>query len=325
MLQRAYHLLEKHAPTSVKSTIPEKWRIWLGYQIHVVRAGGNLHTKRDLPAPEGEDGKSLHDYLSKWSIEGEGMTRERLGYLNEAFHRFLYTLDLVPNRAGKLLEVGANPYFITLLLHRFRPNISVETVNYFPGWANPSTQTLVAADEPSIDLTFANVDIEVERLPHTDDEFDFVLLCEVLEHFVNDPLQAILEMKRVLKQGGTLILTTPNVARLENIARMLGGDNLYDPYSGYGPHGRHNREYTADELTKLLTHAGFTISEQFTSDVYPDGAHRSFPVGRFRRLIRNRKTDLGQYHFIRAVNTVPANTKKPTWLYRSYPADQLTG
>ncbi len=323
MLQRAYHLLEKYAPSSIKSIIPEKWRIWLGYQIHIVRAANNLQTKRDLPVPVGENGKSMHDYLAKWSIEGEGMTQERLGYLNEAFHRFLYTLDLVPNQRGKLLEVGANPYFITLLLHRFRPQIAIETVNYFPGWANPSTQTLIADGEASIDLIFANVNIEAETLPHEDGEFDIVLLCEVLEHFTTDPLQAILEMKRVLKQGGTLILTTPNVARLENIARMLGGDNLYDPYSGYGPHGRHNREYTAHELTKLLTHAGFTIEQQFTSDVYPDGAHRSFPVARFRRLIRQRKTDLGQYHFIRAVNSTPANPKKPSWLYRSYPSEQI--
>ncbi len=32
------------------------------------------------------------------------------------------------------------------------------------------------------------------------------------------------------------------VSRLENVCRMIAGVNIYDPYSGYRPYGRHNRE-----------------------------------------------------------------------------------
>ena len=60
-------------------------------------------------------------------------------------------------------------------------------------------------------------DIDPTRLPDTvgdahtltfpDDSFEFILCTEVLEH-LHTPYQAISEMRRVLKPGGTLILTT---------------------------------------------------------------------------------------------------------------------
>lgn len=45
-------------------------------------------------------------------------------------------------------------------------------------------------------------------LPFPDETFDTVVCTEVLEH-VPDPLRALKEMRRVLKQGGALVLTTP--------------------------------------------------------------------------------------------------------------------
>lgn len=48
---------------------------------------------------------------------------------------------------------------------------------------------------------------DAHDLPFKDGEFTFVLCTEVLEH-VQDPKRAILEMRRVLSLGGTLVLTT---------------------------------------------------------------------------------------------------------------------
>ena len=58
---------------------------------------------------------------------------------------------------------------------------------------------------------------ETELYPYEDATFDVVLFCEILEHLIVDPIKAIAEINRVLKQGGYLILTTPNAARLDNI------------------------------------------------------------------------------------------------------------
>lgn len=50
---------------------------------------------------------------------------------------------------------------------------------------------------------------DVERLPFADDAFDTVVMLEVIEHTGSD-LAAIAEIRRVLKPGGTLILSTPH-------------------------------------------------------------------------------------------------------------------
>ncbi len=52
-----------------------------------------------------------------------------------------------------------------------------------------------------------NVIGDAHALPFKNEEFEVVLCAEVLEHLI-DPKKAISEMRRVLKSGGTLILTT---------------------------------------------------------------------------------------------------------------------
>lgn len=48
---------------------------------------------------------------------------------------------------------------------------------------------------------------DAHDLPFENDSYDYILCTEVLEH-LHTPHQAVAEMERVLKPGGTLILTT---------------------------------------------------------------------------------------------------------------------
>lgn len=54
-----------------------------------------------------------------------------------------------------------------------------------------------------------SVDISRERFPFEDEAFDIVTCLEVIEH-VENPYQALCEIKRVLKPGGKLIISIPN-------------------------------------------------------------------------------------------------------------------
>ncbi len=69
----------------------------------------------------------------------------------------------------------------------------------------------------------------VLEMPFGDDVFDFVISSEVIEH-VPDPVKAIREMHRVLKPGGTLVLTTPN--RLWYGALWIANAFRLRPYQG---------------------------------------------------------------------------------------------
>jgi len=57
-------------------------------------------------------------------------------------------------------------------------------------------------------LGIKNVELEqadIYHLPYKDETFDSVIVCFVLEHLHN-PIQALNELKRVLKKGGTMVV-----------------------------------------------------------------------------------------------------------------------
>lgn len=54
-----------------------------------------------------------------------------------------------------------------------------------------------------------------QPLPYDDASFDVLLLVEVIEHLENHRL-ALTELTRILRPGGVLILTTPNIMRLSS-------------------------------------------------------------------------------------------------------------
>lgn len=49
------------------------------------------------------------------------------------------------------------------------------------------------------------------------------------------------------------------VYRYANAANAFRGLHIADRFSGYGPYGRHNREYTPAELRTLLESCSFAI------------------------------------------------------------------
>ncbi|WP_174591726.1 hypothetical protein [Methanocella conradii] len=77
-----------------------------------------------------EDERFIVDYL-KNSIVSPDAKEQLLSYINEAFYRLLHTLRLIPNiKNGKMLEIGANPYFLTLLIKKYR-DYELSLINYF--------------------------------------------------------------------------------------------------------------------------------------------------------------------------------------------------
>lgn len=278
-----------------------------------------------LPLPPGVGRAAL--LRSLFSLEMDRPPPHELrAYAEADCDRFVHTLGLVPNAPGAVLEIGANPYFTTILLKQFR-TVDLHLTNYFSGPMTAATQDIVWQGVDGTrhreTLDYTNVNVEDDALPFADATFDIVLFCEVLEHMTNDPLLALTRIKRVIRPGGQLIVTTPNVARLENIARLLTGTNLYDPYSGYGPYGRHNREYTATELDRLLTHCGFTCEVLFTADVTAPVGDGLDVAAATSRPLRPDGAGYGQYLFSRWRNAGPVLAGRPAWLYRSYPVDTL--
>jgi 2-polyprenyl-3-methyl-5-hydroxy-6-metoxy-1,4-benzoquinol methylase len=102
----------------------------------------------------------------------------------------------------------------------------------------------------------ANHDLD-KGLPFPDKMFDSVIAAEIIEH-VYDTDKFLMEIARVLKPGGILVLSTPNIACLSNRLRLLIG--AYPRYAEYKAGGAgHIRIYTATAIKNQVADNGFNV------------------------------------------------------------------
>jgi SAM-dependent methyltransferase len=237
-------------------------------------------------------------------------------YLADALERFRVTMSLLPplRDGAAVLELGANPYFLTRLLRR--RGLDVTCANWFGEHSGMSPQDSQVVTSPSTgaseEFRFDHFNVETTRFPYADGSFDLVLCCEILEHLPNDPIHLLAEIHRVLaKPHGQLLLTTPNATRADSLVRMVEGLNIYEELSGFGTYGRHNREYTVSELRILLSECGYVDNEVLAVDVHPA------PPNWESRLAGVCLEDRGDNLFALARATGEPRWRYPRWLYSS--------
>ena len=85
----------------------------------------------------------------------------------------------------------------------------------------------------------------IERMPFEDESFDLALALDVIEHLPDDR-PALEELRRVLRPGGSLLVTVPAL-------RML--------WSAHDEANGHHRRYTTGELRRRVEQADFEIVE----------------------------------------------------------------
>jgi SAM-dependent methyltransferase len=202
---------------------------------------------RGLDLPAGENGEYFHKHLP----------------------RLARTLTLVPRPQsnGRILELGCYLQ-ITPFLQEWCGYTEVRGAYYGPLGRTDSRIASVRGKrfEVSVDL----FDAERDCFPYADGSFETVLACELIEHLLRDPMHLLLECRRILQEGGRLIVTTPNVASLTSVARVLHGyDNpqISSEYPGVRDDVPHVREYTAFELRNAVEAAGFEIESLFTEPI----------------------------------------------------------
>ena len=172
--------------------------------------------------------------------------------------------------------------------------------------------------ECSIDLFNA----EVDRFPYPDAYFSTVICCELLEHLERDPMHMMWEIHRVLRPGGVLLLSTPNIVSLRSLAAALRADHpaLYPKYGrvriGKGFEPGHLREYTPEEIRLLLAESGFVVVDMST-EPYGEMKGKEDP-GWVRPVLQGLgvSTDLrGDCIFAIARSGSAPRKRYPDWLY----------
>jgi SAM-dependent methyltransferase len=119
-------------------------------------------------------------------------------------------------------------------------------------------------------------------LPFSADTFATVVAAEVIEH-VFDTQAVIDELARVLRPGGWLAVTTPNLVALSGRAQLVLGrspGNLeFDASPGTSGHIRY---FTFDTLELLLRRAGLSALGRWTNVAHFSRLGSSILVGRLR-------------------------------------------
>ncbi len=188
-------------------------------------------------------------------------TAERVSQ-TDASDNFVYQRSLLAYHyaagmvSGDVLEIGTGSGY------------GVETIS-------PKAKSFTTIDkhEPPVDITpYNNVTFRSMTVPpltgFAPDSFDYVITFQVIEHIKNDRLM-LEEIRRVLKPGGRLIISTPN--KKMSITR--------NPW--------HVREYTVDEFKRLLGHsltvekAEGVFGKQNVNDYYEENKRSTAKVTRF--------------------------------------------
>jgi SAM-dependent methyltransferase len=162
-----------------------------------------------------------------------------LGQAHLPLHRWPARREL------KVLESSARGSYPMLFRERF---------DYWLTEYDP--ERIAAGDRPR---EFA----DFQRLHYGDGEFDLVLASDVFEH-VRDDAAGYAEILRVLKPGGTFVLTVPYDHELAQTVRRVDTSGPQDvqllppEYHGGGGHTLTYRNYGRD-LVELLRSTGFAV------------------------------------------------------------------
>lgn len=259
--------------------------------------------------------------LAAYILDFCSQSAESRAYAETHLGRFVRTLELTPAGTGDdaILELGAYMQITSALQTRL--GYGEVRGGYLGSLGQTDKKEVTSSGGERFECLIDLFNAESDPYPYPEARFATVLCCELLEHLSDDPMHMMAEVNRILKPGGHLVLSTPNVCALRSISAVLGGyhPGLFTQYTarvgGNRTDPRHAREYTPREIRQLFEAAGFAI-EHIETGSY--GATRptehDWVLPELRRL--GQSTELRD-DVIHAVGRKegPVRDRYPQWLY----------
>jgi glycosyltransferase involved in cell wall biosynthesis/SAM-dependent methyltransferase len=257
------------------------------------------------------------EYIASWVPAQNGSP----DYVQIHRTRLERTLALTPSGGPEdsILEMGAYLQITPALQTRLGYG-EVRGCYYGPrGQTDHRSVTSETGEEFRCDIDL--FDAEKDKFPYDDGYFSTVLCCELIEHLASDPMHMMCEINRILKPGGTLVLTTPNIASARAVSAILQGFHpmLFPAYLRPNPEGetetRHNREYSPHEVKDLLENSGFEVTAletgPFREEPKPEQAWVEHLLDRY--ILPKEHRGEGIYAVARKRRGV--RDRYPVWLY----------
>jgi glycosyltransferase involved in cell wall biosynthesis/SAM-dependent methyltransferase len=215
------------------------------------------------------------EYIMSWAKDDGARS-----YIAEHKTRLVKTLDLIPEGGGdkSILEMGAYMQITPAL--KTRLGYGYVRGCYFGklGITEHKSAESQTGERFECDIDLFNA--ERDRFPYADESFDTVVCGELIEHLSGDPMHMMSEINRILKPGGHLLITTPNIASIHGIAAILQRNHpgffvaYLKPSEDGTVDARHSREYAPAEIYRLMLDAGFEVARletgAFGEDPHPE-------------------------------------------------------
>jgi methionine biosynthesis protein MetW len=195
----------------------------------------------------------------------------------------------------RVLDVGCGAGGVTLIANEGKGN-DVHAIE-------PDPDRAAVACKRGIDVHTGILDMSYIA---ANNPFDVVMSSDVLEHLVS-PAEMLDLFRRVLRPGGTVIVSVPNVAHWSVRANLLIGRFEYEALGIMD--ATHLRWFTSKSIVRLFEDAGFdVVSLRHTSGVnlplYRNGLFRYMPhrlTAKGARLMRRVMPNLfGVQHILEA-------------------------
>ena len=198
--------------------------------------------------------------MSKELISFYNQTKDSVDHQNggQTNQRRKIISQWIPKNSKKILDIGCNDGSENLEF--LRKGLDVYGVDISKEAVRRAIRVGVKARV---------LDIATQDIPYPPNTFDVVIAGEIIEHLI-DTDKFLEKIYRVLKPGGKLVVTTPNLASFGRRLMLLLGKNpfietsLKQSVGGSAPVG-HIRYFTVKTLEDLLTANKFKIIET-TSD-----------------------------------------------------------
>ncbi len=181
-------------------------------------------------------------------VEAFDMARPRLNVLAALARRA---------GGGKTIDISTGIGFLAVTLRRLGLDIT-----------GTERDLSVARFARASGIEVLPFEIGKDAPPRAEGSIDLLVVAEVLEHLKRPPAATIRDLASMLRPGGTLLLTTPNVARLAHIETLVAGENFLEPFTEDLPEGtdptdyvEHVREYSIREVVEAVEIAGLGVEE----------------------------------------------------------------
>jgi len=249
-------------------------------------------------------------YVHGYSITESQRLSDQANTLSHLLHH-----DSVFRPAGLVLEAGCGTGAQTVVVAPQNPQCDFVSIDI-------AEDSLVKAEENIKEKQIQNVKFQVAdvfNLPFNDESFDHIFICFLLEH-LQEPIGALVSLKRVLKKGGAITVIEGDHGSAYYHPRSSAAQAtiqcLIDIQASIGGNALIGRE-----LYPLLVSAGFEGISVSPRIVYAD-ASRPEMVGGFTR-----KTFIAMVEGVRRQAINSGLITKADWskgiaeLYRSADSD----